>query len=85
MPKDQANAFRAFVNEDETVQEQIKAASTAGTLYLADDDMHPPPPSRDHTHLDESLRLPNCGGYIAGMWVLLAVVCGVVVSLGGCM
>jgi len=45
---DLANAFRAFVNEDETVQEQIKAAATAGTLYLA-------------------------------------VVCGVVVSLGGCM
>ena len=85
MSMDLANAFRAFVNEDETVQEQIKAASTAGTLYLADDDMHPPPPSRDHLYPNEGVRLPTCGGCMAGMWVLLAVVCGVVVSLGGCM
>jgi hypothetical protein len=34
MPNDQANAFRTFVNENESVQEQIQAASTAGTLNI---------------------------------------------------
>jgi len=34
MPKDQANAFRAFVNENESVQEQSQATSTAETLNI---------------------------------------------------
>ena len=32
----QAHAFRTFVNENESVQEQIQAASTALTLRLTD-------------------------------------------------
>ena len=36
MSIDQANAFRKFVNENESVQEQIQAVSTAGTLNLSE-------------------------------------------------
>ncbi len=36
MSIDQAIAFRTFVNENESVQEQIQAMSTAGTLKLSE-------------------------------------------------
>ena len=81
MSIDQANAFRTFVNENESVQEQIQAASTAGTLNLSE-------LAADHgyTFTAEDYQMargPSCGRCLAGMW-LLAVIYGVSGSLGGC-
>ena len=36
MSIEQAHAFRTFVNENESVQEQIQSASAAGTLKLSE-------------------------------------------------